>query len=233
MASASTASDLTQHTTNIATSIKLCMPAGPKQPCSAELQKISPTPTVINGGPLPSMPPAVPTISSVSLPVTPPQQDNSSQSAILDSTGHHDPIAFLAPAADEEEVPEHEPIQHIVARLKADATKYMSFASLFLLCTVEKYLTLLDRYTQNPKIKAPVKKASETVAHSVGRGKYFARKIRTLRRYIMRFKTLPPTNSGKHHAHPSLLNNECVAQAVRRYLTILANGEVMPNSYVQ
>ena len=32
--------------------------------------------------------------------------------------------------------------------------------------------------------------------------------------------------SGKHHAHPSLLNDERVKQAVRHYLTVVPLGEV-------
>jgi hypothetical protein len=65
-----------------------------------------------------------------------------------------------------------------------------------------------------------------SVATLAGRGPYFARKLRLLAVYIERFHTLPPINSGKHHAHPSLLNDERVAHAVRRYLTVLAAGEV-------
>jgi hypothetical protein len=48
-----------------------------------------------------------------------------------------------------------------------------------------------------------------------------------LHNYVEKFHTLPPMSASKHHAHPSLLNNEHIAQAVRRYLTALANGEVM------
>lgn len=136
------------------------------------------------------------------------------------------PEEFLSPTSDEEDVPEGESVVQTVKRLKAEAKRYQSFGSLFQLCAIENFITLLDWYKHNPKVKSPVKKASETVARSVGRGKYFARKVRTLHRYIQQFKTLPPTNSGKHHAHPSLLNNERMMQAVRRYLTVLANGEV-------
>jgi hypothetical protein len=70
-------------------------------------------------------------------------------------------------------------------------------------------------------------RASHAVAISIGKGPYFARKVRMLHNYVEKFHTLPPMSAGKHHAHPSLLNNEHIAQAVRRYLTVLANGEVM------
>jgi hypothetical protein len=77
-----------------------------------------------------------------------------------------------------------------------------------------------------PTIKNPSTRASEAIATSVGKGPYFAKKIQHLTVYIRQFHTLPPTGSGKHHAHPSLLNDERVAQAVRRYLTVVAIGEV-------
>ena len=69
-------------------------------------------------------------------------------------------------------------------------------------------------------------RASLAVAKSIGKGPYFAHKIRTLTKYIGQFQTLPPTTIGNHNAHPSLLNNERMAQAVQRYLTVLADGEV-------
>jgi len=69
-------------------------------------------------------------------------------------------------------------------------------------------------------------KASHTIAVSIGKGPYMARKIRALYRHVAHFQTLPPTNVRKHHAHPSLLNNEQIAQAIRQYLTVLHDGEV-------
>ncbi|KAI0092204.1 hypothetical protein BDY19DRAFT_928836 [Irpex rosettiformis] len=80
----------------------------------------------------------------------------------------------------------------------------------------------------NPRIKNPAQRASISIARSVGKGPYFARQLRHLRLYVYRFGTLPPNRSGKHHAHPSLLDNEHISIAVRRYLTILADGEITP-----
>ncbi|KIJ27974.1 hypothetical protein M422DRAFT_270825 [Sphaerobolus stellatus SS14] len=70
--------------------------------------------------------------------------------------------------------------------------------------------------------------ASHAIAKSIGKGPYFAQKIRSLTRYIGCFHTLPPATAGKHNAHPSLLNDEWIAQAVYRYLTVLADGEITP-----
>ncbi|KAI6033075.1 hypothetical protein F5J12DRAFT_779417 [Pisolithus orientalis] len=46
-------------------------------------------------------------------------------------------------------------------------------------------------------------------------------------KYVACYHALPPTNIGKHHAHPSLLNNEHIAQAVHQYLTVLSDGEII------
>ena len=101
-----------------------------------------------------------------------------------------------------------------------------SFGALFKLHAVRNHLELLERFRHIPNIKNPTTRASLAVAKSVGKGPYFAKKIRCLVMYINRFHTLPPARSGKHHAHPSLLNNERISQAVHRYLTVQEIGEV-------
>ena len=130
------------------------------------------------------------------------------------------------PSADDEDVPETEDMHLTMKQLINEAKLFKSFPSLMHLCAVSHFIRLHDEYCKSPKIKNPTMHASYTVARSIGKGPYFARKIRALHRYIARFHTLSPTNSGKHHAHPSLLNNERVLQAVCRHLTVLANGEV-------
>ena len=114
----------------------------------------------------------------------------------------------------------------IVMNLIKDAKCHKSFAALFKLQAVKYYLELLLKYSQNAKINNPRTRASLAVAKSVGKGPYFARKIRHLKLYIEHFRTLPPTSSGKHVGHPSLLNDERVAHAVRRYLTAVPLGDV-------
>lgn len=114
----------------------------------------------------------------------------------------------------------------VVEKLMVAAKRHKSFAALFKLQAVQQYMQLTERYSRIPAIKNPRTRASAAVALGVGKGPYFSRQIRHLKLYIARFHTLPPTNSGKHHGHPSLLNNEHVLHAVRRYLTVVANGEV-------
>ncbi|KAF8526566.1 hypothetical protein BU17DRAFT_62059 [Hysterangium stoloniferum] len=100
-----------------------------------------------------------------------------------------------------------------VKKLIVDAKKYKSFTSLFYLNSFKQFIELWEKYQQNPRIKAPMKKASHAIAASIGKRPYMARKIRKLYRYVTHFQTLPPASKGKHHAHPSLLNNERIAQA--------------------
>ena len=136
------------------------------------------------------------------------------------------PLSFLDPTADDEFEPPTIAVGTIVAGLLKEAKQHKSFAALFKLHAVRNFLELQERYRLVPNIKNPVMRASAVVAKSVGRGPYFARHIHLLVHYIQRFHTLPPSRAGKHQSHPSLLNNERVHQAVRRFLTILAPGEV-------
>lgn len=121
-----------------------------------------------------------------------------------------------------------EDISQTLAKLIAEAKQFKSFTALMHLYALKRYTELHRQYKANPKVKAPATKASYAVAVSIGKGPYFARKIRTLCRYVERFRTLPPLTAGKHHAHPTLLNNERIAQAVRRYLTVLAFQQITP-----
>ncbi|KAG6863728.1 hypothetical protein C0991_003653, partial [Blastosporella zonata] len=130
---------------------------------------------------------------------------------------------------DDDIQPEVEPqlaVGIIVKQLIVAAKRHKSFGALFKLQAVQKYLELVLKYLNNPKIKNPRTRASKAVARAIGKGPYFARQIRHLKLYIEQFRTLPPTNSGKHHAHPSLLNNERVRHGVCQYLTVVALGEV-------
>ncbi|KIJ43225.1 hypothetical protein M422DRAFT_253429 [Sphaerobolus stellatus SS14] len=115
-----------------------------------------------------------------------------------------------------------------INKLIAESKKFKAFTPLMHLHAVKQFIKLRDHYKMHPKIKNPILRASAVVAQSIGKGPYFARKIRQLHKYIQEFRTLPPVNSGKHHAHPSLLNNESINTAVRRYLTVIADGEITP-----
>ena len=138
------------------------------------------------------------------------------------------PLTSFLDTTGDDEVTEtnSKPVLETISRLMEEAKKYKSFTSMFYLDSLQRFITLWTKYQGNPKIKAPMLKASHVIAVSIGKGPYMARKIRALYQYISQFRTLPPISKGNHHAHPSLLNNERIASAVRRYLTVLANGEV-------
>jgi hypothetical protein len=130
------------------------------------------------------------------------------------------------PTADDEDEPEMPDTYKTVQQLVSKAKRYKSMTLLVHLHAVKSFLELQQKYCKSSWIKNPITRASHVVVVSIGKGPYFARKVQALRVYIQKFQTLPPTNAGKHHAHLSLLNNERMAQAVRPYFTVLANGEV-------
>jgi hypothetical protein len=137
-----------------------------------------------------------------------------------------DPVEFLDPTADDEDEFARPPVGQVINSLIAEAKKHHSFSALFKLQALKNYLELHAQYHINPKITNLATRASLAIAKSVSKGPYFARKICQLVIYVDKFHTLPPTGSGKHHAHPSLLNNERVYQAVRRFLAVQEDGEV-------
>ncbi|KAG6885412.1 hypothetical protein C0995_009294 [Termitomyces sp. Mi166 len=116
-------------------------------------------------------------------------------------------------------------IEGLVEQLLKDAKQHKSYGAVFKLQAVKNYFGLCKKFSANPKIKNPQTQAAFAVAKGVGKGAYFARQVAHLIRYMEHFHVLPSLGSGKHHAHPSILNDERVAQAVRRYLTVMPLGE--------
>ncbi|KAI6138245.1 hypothetical protein BKA82DRAFT_28230 [Pisolithus tinctorius] len=84
---------------------------------------------------------------------------------------------FLDVTEDDNDSAESISVMGCINKLMADAKKYKSFTSLFHLSSLKHFINLWDKYKQNPRIKAPMVKASHTIAVSVGKGPYFARKI--------------------------------------------------------
>ena len=138
-------------------------------------------------------------------------------------------VSFLDMTHEDVDDGHTESVLDTIKRLTVDAKKYQSFKSLFHLNALERFVEMWGKYQQNPKIKGPKRKASHAVAVSVGKGQYFARKLCSMYAYVERYQTLPPEGKGQHHAYPTLLNDEQIAAAVRRYLTVLADGEVSIN----
>jgi hypothetical protein len=180
-------------------------------------------------------PPHTPSATSQQDSVCPrPVQDTAPTSNINPRSSEPlNPTDFLDPTADDEDEAQRPAVGDVVKSLINEAKKHQSFAALFKLNAVKTYLEVLERYRRVPNIKNPVTRAGLVVAKSVGKGPYFARRIRKLVTYVDRFHTLPPNGSGKHHAHPSLLNNERIYQAVRRYLAVQEVGEVSTCLYTR
>ena len=144
----------------------------------------------------------------------------------VDSCHDTSTLSFLDVTDEDTDNRQTESVLDTIKRLTVDAKKYKSFNSLFHLNALEQFVEMWGKYQHNPKIKGLKMKASHTIAVSVRRGQYFAQKLRSMYTYVERYHTLPPEGKGKHHAYPTLLNNEQIAAAVRWYLTVLADGEV-------
>ncbi|KAH7881694.1 hypothetical protein F5I97DRAFT_1933136 [Phlebopus sp. FC_14] len=95
--------------------------------------------------------------------------------------------SFLDTVSDDDDAPNSGPVLEIVKTLIINAKKFKSFTPLFYLNSLKQFIELWEKYQRNPRIKAPMCKASHTVAVSVGKGPYMARKIHALYRYVARF----------------------------------------------
>ncbi|KAG6870188.1 hypothetical protein C0995_014736 [Termitomyces sp. Mi166 len=97
-------------------------------------------------------------------------------------------------------------IEGLVEQLLKDAKRHKSYGAVFKLQAVKDYLGLCKKFSANPKIKNLRTRAAFAVAKGVGKGAYFARQVAHLIHYMEHFRALPPSGSGKHHAHLSILN---------------------------
>lgn len=136
------------------------------------------------------------------------------------------PLEWLDATVDNECELEKQTTREIVVKLIKEAMDHKSFPALFKLKAVKNFFDLLEKYKLNLHIQNPCERASAAIVKSVGRGPYFSQQIQHLSLYIGHFHALPTTGSGKHHAHPSLLNDKHIAQAVQHYLTVVSLGEV-------
>jgi hypothetical protein len=134
---------------------------------------------------------------------------------------------------DEHQDDEVEPmgILSIIASLVKMAKKCktpQAVKSLMPLTALTHFIKLRARYKSNPNCHRPALAASLTAARCMGKGPYFARKIRKLEPYILRHHALPPSKTHAHNQLYCLLDNEGILQGVREYLAALKLGEVTP-----
>lgn len=96
------------------------------------------------------------------------------------------------------------------------------------LTAVAEYVKLRTRYQAHPKCQKPHINASLVIAFRMGKGHYFARQIRENEAYLLRHHHLPPSKGGTQHGQYTLLDNEDVLHAVRRYLAAQNLGTISP-----
>jgi hypothetical protein len=97
------------------------------------------------------------------------------------------------------------------------------------LVAVAEYVKLRARYQTHAKCSQPCLSASLAIARRMGKGGYFARQIRRNERYLLQHQRLPPSKAGAYHGQYTLLDNENVLHAVRRYLAAQDLGTITPH----
>ncbi|KAG2342076.1 hypothetical protein BDR05DRAFT_949332 [Suillus weaverae] len=88
-------------------------------------------------------------------------------------------------------------------------------------------------------LNVPIGKVIEGLIKDATKHKSFSAqfKLHAVRNYLellehYQFQTLPPSRAGKHHTHPSLLNNKRVHQSVRCFLTVQEAGQHKVNGTI-
>ena len=97
------------------------------------------------------------------------------------------------------------------------------------LVAITEYVKLRVRYQTQAKCSKPCLSASIAIARRMGKGGYFARQIRQNERYLLQHQQLPPSKAGTYHGQYTLLDNENVLHAVRRYLAAQDLGIITPH----
>jgi hypothetical protein len=97
------------------------------------------------------------------------------------------------------------------------------------LVAIAEYVKLRAHYQTQPKCSKPCLSASIAIARRMGKGGYFACQIRRNERYLLQHQQLPPSKAGAYHGQYTLLDNENVLHAVRRYLAAQNLGTITPH----
>jgi len=87
------------------------------------------------------------------------------------------PTSFLDMITDEDDTSDSDHVLNMIKTLIMSAKKFKSFTSLFYFNSLKQFIELFKKYQKNPRIKAPMCKASRTVAVSIGKGPYMAQKM--------------------------------------------------------
>ena len=97
------------------------------------------------------------------------------------------------------------------------------------LTAVVEYIKLRDKYQRHPKCTHPCLNASLAIARRMGKGEYFARRIRQNEKYLAKHGRLPPSKKFARHGQYTLLDNESVLHGVHRYLAAQNLGTITPH----
>ena len=101
---------------------------------------------------------------------------------------------------------------------------------LMMFTAMVEYDKLRNHLVKEGKSKWPYQRASVIVAHRMGKGKSFARRVRANTSFYYKNNCLPALTTKKRPGGNSLLENEAVQLAVRRYLASQQIGDISPAS---
>lgn len=96
-----------------------------------------------------------------------------------------------------------------------------------------EYVKIRDRLIAGKKTKQPGTRASMIVAARMGKGTTFARQVRSHTFYLQKNGCLPPLQTKKRPGSHTLLDNESLLLAVRRYFALQGIGEITPSRLQQ
>ncbi|KAF8584145.1 hypothetical protein K439DRAFT_1616933 [Ramaria rubella] len=102
-----------------------------------------------------------------------------------------------------------------------------------ILTALTHFIKLQVQYTSNPRCQQPAMQASLTAACCMGRGPYFAHKLREIEPYVLKNHALPPSKTHAHNQQLTLLDNETVRLNICKYLVSLKLGDITPLTFMK
>ena len=101
------------------------------------------------------------------------------------------------------------------------------------LTAITQFVHLRTKLTDNPRCQSPAKTASLITARCLGKGPYFAHKIREIEAHVLKHYALLHSKPRSRNEHLTLLDNETVLQGIREYLAAARLSEVTPGLFQQ
>ena len=82
------------------------------------------------------------------------------------------------------------------------------------LTAITQFVKLCARLRLHPNCQMPASTASLIVARHMGKGVFFAHKIRETEVHVLKHHGLPPSKRQSRNEHVTLLDNEMVLQGI-------------------